>query len=142
MKMAVEVNTTVIEMKGIILVASINNWTTNTTNIIGISENLQYMIQSNIEDWVFQIQRILADELDRYKGQGNVYVDKNIQEIQELYMNEEQKKTGTVQDDEIILIKPYKVDNHIASTSSKSSSFIDKEINNLIKYMKFVKSST
>jgi len=32
---------------------------------------------------------MLADELDRYKGRGNSYVDENIQEIQELYINEE-----------------------------------------------------
>ena len=66
-KMAIEVNTTVIEMEEIILAASINNQMTNTTNITGISEDLQYMIQSNMEDQVFQIQGILADKLDRYK---------------------------------------------------------------------------
>ena len=100
------------------------------------------MIQSNMEDQIFQIQRMLADKLNRYKGQENVYVDENIQEIQELYMNEKQKKTGIVQDDKIILIKPYKVDDHTTSTLLKSLSFIDKEIDNLIKYMKFVKFST
>ena len=35
---------------------------------------------------------MLANELDRYKGRGNFYMDENIQEIQELYMNEEQQK--------------------------------------------------
>ena len=40
MKMAVEVNMIVTEMEEIILVASINNWTTNATNIAGISEDL------------------------------------------------------------------------------------------------------
>ena len=39
-KMAIEVNTTVIEMEEIILAASINNQMTNTTNITGISEDL------------------------------------------------------------------------------------------------------
>jgi len=38
----------------------------NATNILGISEDLQYLIQSNMENWVFQIQRMLADELDAY----------------------------------------------------------------------------
>ena len=42
-----------------------------------------------MKDWVYQIQRMLADELDRYKGRGNQYVDNNIQEIQELYREEE-----------------------------------------------------
>jgi len=50
------------------------------------------MVQSDIKDWVFQVQRMLANELDRYKGRGNKYVDKNIQEIQELYIDEEQKR--------------------------------------------------
>jgi len=46
-------------------------------------------IQSNMEDWVYQIQRMLADKLDGYRGRGNQYVDDNIQEIQELYKKEE-----------------------------------------------------
>jgi len=67
MKIARETNTTITEMEQTILQASVNNQTMNTTNILGISENLQYLIQSNMEDQVFQIQRILADELDMYK---------------------------------------------------------------------------
>ena len=58
-------------------------------NIIQISEDSQYMVQSNIDERVFQIQRMLADELDRYKGKDNKYVEENIQEIQELYKDEE-----------------------------------------------------
>jgi len=50
MKMAEEPNMTIIEMKGTILKASINNKTMNVTNILGISENLWYLIQSNMED--------------------------------------------------------------------------------------------
>ena len=55
-------------------------------------------------------------------------------------MNEEQqkKKEGRVEDEEVILIKPYEVSESASST--KSSSFIDKKIDNLLKYMKFVKS--
>ena len=89
MKIAEETNTTVTEMKETILKASINNQTMNATNILGISEDLWCLIQSNIEDWVFQIQRILADELNAYRGQENQYVDDSIQEIQELYKKEE-----------------------------------------------------
>ena len=37
-------------MKGIILKASINNQMMNAMNILGILEDLQYLIQSNIED--------------------------------------------------------------------------------------------
>ena len=40
MKIAEEVNTTVTEIKGTILKASINNQVTNTTNILGILEDL------------------------------------------------------------------------------------------------------
>ena len=94
-KIAGEANMMIIEMEESILSASINNWTTNATNISGISEDLQYLVQSNMEDQAFQIQRMLADELDRYKERGNTYVDNNISEIQELYINEEQiKKSG------------------------------------------------
>jgi len=32
---------------------------------------------------------MLVDELDRYKGKENTYVNENISEIQELYINEE-----------------------------------------------------
>ena len=64
MKIAEETNTTIIETKKTILNVSINNQTMNATNILWISEDLQYLIQSNIEVWVFQIQRMLADELD------------------------------------------------------------------------------
>ena len=43
----------------------------NATNIAGILEDLQYIVQSNMKDWVFQTQRMLADELDAYKGKEN-----------------------------------------------------------------------
>ena len=52
-------------------------------------ENLQYLIQSDMENRVFQIQWMLANELDAYKRKGNNYVDENIQEIQKLYISEE-----------------------------------------------------
>ena len=49
-KLAREANTTVTEMKGFILAASIDNQTTNITNIVGISEDLRYLVQSDMED--------------------------------------------------------------------------------------------
>ena len=68
-------------------------------------------------------------------------MDDNIWEIQELYMEDDQqeKDKGKVEEEEMILIKPYEVSE---SSSIKSSSFINKEVDNLIKYMKFVKSPT
>jgi len=89
-KLAGEVDTVVTEMEEDILWASINNQMTNTTNISEISKDLRFLVQSNMEEQAFQVQRMLADELDRYKGKGNSYVDKNIWEIQDLYINEEQ----------------------------------------------------
>jgi len=50
MKIAGEANTTITEIEETIIKASINNRTTNTTNILGILEDLRYLIQSNMED--------------------------------------------------------------------------------------------
>jgi len=77
-KLAEEAGTTVAEMEGTILMASINNHTTNAMNITQIAEDLRYLIQSNMDDRAFQIQRRLANELDRYKVKGNRYVEENI----------------------------------------------------------------
>jgi len=68
-------------------------------------------------------------------------VNENIQEIQDLYIEEEvqDKEKERVEEEEVILIEPYEA---LKSTLTKSSSFIDKEIDNLLKYMKFVKSPT
>ena len=80
---------------------------------------------------------MLADELDQYKEKGNRYVDNNIQEIQEIYMEEEKKEgKGIVKDEEVILVKPYEVS--MTTSSSSRMSFIIDEIKNLLKYMKFV----
>jgi len=75
---------------------------------------------------------MLADELDEYKGQGNQYVDDNIQEIQELYKDVEQKKKSNgerVEDEEVILIKPY--EESMTTSKTTKSSFIHEEIKNL-----------
>ena len=79
--------------------------------------------------------------MDRYKGRGNTYVNENIWEIQELYISEEQKKKeeGRIEDKEVILIKLYKI---LESSSTRNTSFINEEIDNLLKYMKFVKFPT
>jgi len=62
---------------------------------------------------------MLADELNEYKRRENQYVDDNIQEIQELYKEEEQRqgsRSGKVEEEEVILIKPYK----ISTTTSRT----------------------
>ena len=63
-KLAEEAGTTVAEMEGIILMASIDNRTTNATNITQMVEDLCYLIQSDMDDRAFQVQRRLVDELD------------------------------------------------------------------------------
>ena len=81
------------------------------------------------------MQKMLANELDHYKEKGNSYVDSNIKEIQELYMEEEKKeKKGTVENEEVILVRSYEV--------LSTTSFITDEIKNLIRHMKFVKFPT
>ena len=103
-KLAEEAGTTIAELEGTILTASINNRTMNAMDITQIAEDIQYLLQSNMDDRAFQIQRRLVDELDRYKGKGNEYVEANIKEIQEIYMDEEQEEKGTIENKEVILV--------------------------------------
>jgi len=77
-KIVKETSTTVIEIEGTILIASINNQTMNAMNITQIAEDLRYLIQSDMDDRALQVQRMLADELDQYKRRGNNYVEENI----------------------------------------------------------------
>jgi len=138
MKMAEEANTTITEIEETILKASINNRIMNATNILRISEDLQNLIQCDMENWIYQIQRMLADELDTYKGKGNKYVEDNIKEIQELYKEKEDKRNqGAIEENKVILIKLYEVSSLSSATTTKSS-FINNEVKNLMKYMKFV----
>ena len=138
MKIVAEMNTTIMEMENTILKASTNNWVINATNITGVSEDLRYLIQSNMENRVYQIQQMLADVLDTYKGKGNVYVENNIKEIQELFQDEESKKErGHIEEEEVILVKPYEMSKSSSSMTS-TTSFIMEEVKNLLKYMKFI----
>jgi len=139
-KIVVETNTMIMEMEDTILKTSINNRVINAINITGVSEDFRYLIQSNMKNWVFQIQWMLADELDTYKEKGNVYVENNIKEIQELFKEEEIKKEGGhIKEEEVILVKLYEVSKSSSSTTSITS-FITDEVKNLLKYMKFVRS--
>ena len=80
-KIVEETNITITEIEGKILMASINNQMVNTMNITQISEDLWYVVQSDMDEWALQIQRMLADKLDQYKEKGNRYMEENIQEI-------------------------------------------------------------
>ena len=85
---------------------------------------------------------MLANELDVYKGKGKVYVEDNIREIQELFKEEESKKEGEhIEEEEVILVKPYEVSKSSSLTIS-TTSFITDKVKNLLKYMKFIWSPT
>jgi len=138
-KLAEEANTILTEVEGTILKASNNNQILNATNITQISENLRYLVQSDMDKRSFQVQRMLANKLDAYKGKDNKYVEDNIKEIQELYRDKEIKKEkGTIENEEVILVWLYEVSSSMTSSPS-STSFISDEVENLSKYMKFVK---
>ena len=66
-KIEEEMSMIITEMEGTILMASINNRTMNTMNITQIAEDLQYLVQSSMDDQALQIQRMLVNELDQYK---------------------------------------------------------------------------
>jgi len=65
-------------------------------------------------------------------------VEDNIWVLQKLYIEEENKgEKGIIEDKEVILVKPYEVS--MTTSSSSRTSFITNEIENLLKYMKFVR---
>jgi len=80
-RLAEETNTILTEIEGTVLMTSISNRVMNATNITQILEDLQYLVQSDMDEQAFQVQRMLANELDHYKGKGNSYMDSNIKEI-------------------------------------------------------------
>jgi len=63
-KIAEETNMMITEMEGTILTASINNRMVNTMNITQISEDLQYIVQSDMDKQALQVQRMLTNKLD------------------------------------------------------------------------------
>ena len=52
-KLVEEAGTTIAEIEGVILAASINNRTMNATDITQMTENLRYLLQSDIDDRAF-----------------------------------------------------------------------------------------
>ena len=50
MKIVAETNITITEIEDTILKASTNNQVINAMNITGVSEDLRYLIQSNMEN--------------------------------------------------------------------------------------------
>ena len=61
---------------------------------------------------------MLVNKLDAYKERENKYVDNNIWEIQDLYKDKEIKKEEErIEDEEVILIKPYEISKLTSSTT-------------------------
>ena len=78
---------------------------------------------------------MLADELNRYRERGNKYINDNIQKIQDLYKEKEQRlesRKVEVKEEKLILIKPYEI---FISASTTKSSFIQDEVKNLMKFI-------
>jgi len=85
---------------------------------------------------------MLANKLDAYKEKEKVYMEDNIREIQELFKEEESKKEGGhIKEEEVILVKLYEVSKSSSSMIS-TMSFITDEVENFLKYMKFIQSPT
>ena len=97
-----------------------------------------------MEKQVYHIQQLLADELDNCKVKENIYVEEHIKEIQDVYKQENiimEKQEPTkgkqqIQDEEVFLYKPYKV--NVSRPKTPKPAFIQDKINNLDKYMKFM----
>jgi len=81
MKLAKEANTQIVEIKLTILQASDNYQTQIAGDISSIAEDLWNIVQSNMEDQVYHIQKLLADELDQCKEKENNYAEGYIKEI-------------------------------------------------------------
>ena len=90
-KLAEVVNTQLAEIETTILQASNSYKNQSTKDIFSILQDLQNIIQGDIENQAYHIQTLLADELDICKGKENMYAEKHIKEIQEVYKWEDQR---------------------------------------------------
>ena len=87
-KLADVANMQLAEIKTTILQASNIYRTQIAGNIFSISD-LWDIIQENMENQVYYIQTLLADELDKYRGKGIYYANNYIKEIQDAYKIEQ-----------------------------------------------------
>jgi len=89
---------------------------------------------------------LLVDKLDNYKGKGNKYAEGQIKEIQDVYKQDDQELKKPIvinkkqaQEKEIFLYKLYNI--ALSRPKTPEPIFIQDEINNLEKYMKYMQSS-
>jgi len=60
-----------------------------TGDISSISEDLRNIVQSNMKNQAYHIQKLLVDKLDNCKGKGNSYAKRHIKKIQDAYQQED-----------------------------------------------------
>ena len=97
-----------------------------------------------MENQAYHIQKLLVDELDNCKEKENKYAKGHIKEIQDTYKQEDieiktqesSKGKQQIQDKEVLLYKSYEV--KLSKPRILEPKFIQDEINNLEKYMKFM----
>jgi len=97
-----------------------------------------------MENQVYHIQRLLVNELDNCKGKRNEYTEGHIKKIQDTYKQEDievkiqepSKEKQQIQDEKVLLYKPYKVNSPKPKTPKPI--FIQDELDNLDKYMKYM----
>ena len=97
-----------------------------------------------MENQVYHIQRLLVNELDNCKGKRNEYTEGHIKKIQDIYKQEDievkiqesSKEKQQIQDEKVLLYKPYKVNSPKPKTPEPI--FIQDELDNLDKYMKYM----
>ena len=58
-------------------------------DLFSISEDLWNIVQSDIENQAYHIQKLLVNELDNCKGKENDYTEGYIKEIQNAYAQED-----------------------------------------------------
>ena len=81
-KLVEEANIQIAEIESKILQASNNYQIQTVRDIFSISKGLQNIIQSNMENQAYHIQKLLADKLDNYKEKES---NEHIKKIQDTY---------------------------------------------------------
>jgi len=77
MKLVEEANIQIAEIESKILQASNNYQIQTVGDIFSVSRGLQNIIQSNMENQAYHIQKLLADKLDNYKEkESNEHIKK------------------------------------------------------------------
>ena len=101
-----------------------------------------------MEKQVYYIQVLLVNKIERCWDKGNKWVETHIKEIYEAYqelpqethqpinINKEKQKEGVVQDEEVLLYKPYNISSEDSWPKMPEPMFIQEEVNNLGKALK------